>query len=430
MNKNGLNINRRNIITYIIYCITVSLIISNSFSTRQFNNGTFSTAINTDAPFISLFRLLSVASLIFIATLYIISTINQRKGFNKQSWSIGFPAIIFIIPPLIFSPLFSITHGFDYHSFYGTMLILVLMRLDGNDSGWFLKLSRNSVGLFLFVCILSLAVPGISIEQNYSGDLLVPLPIRFHGVASLGNHLAALACLFILLDILRIELHSHKTSLWNIFSWAIAVGILGMTQSKTTFFAFISGLAIYSVLKFRTPWFVKFFVATLAVAFMVLFLQSSNTVLEINNETATLTGRTQVWDYVISLYNENKFFGYGTELWLDDTRTNFFTQYGWAPGQSHNQWVQTLGRSGWLGMFGMIIYALSIILASRIVYVKGGKVIFVIAWVFFVRSVTESSWMINLFSENYMYQIIFLGVLISSVQDNHTNSKIEKTGVV
>jgi O-antigen ligase len=71
------------------------------------------------------------------------------------------------------------------------------------------------------------------------------------------------------------------------------------------------------------------------------------------NEIATLTGRDIIWAVALDEWRRNPLFGYGASMWNDAYRI----QIGLEEATSaHNQFLQSLGSAGLVGLTGLLVY--------------------------------------------------------------------------
>jgi O-antigen ligase len=79
------------------------------------------------------------------------------------------------------------------------------------------------------------------------------------------------------------------------------------------------------------------------------------------NATNLLNGRTSVWQYAWAEFQRNQLFGYGPGLFGTAYRSLLPAQLQFA-GEAHNQFMQTLGEAGLVGLAGLVGY---LVLSSR-----------------------------------------------------------------
>jgi O-antigen ligase len=80
----------------------------------------------------------------------------------------------------------------------------------------------------------------------------------------------------------------------------------------------------------------------------------------------SLTGRDQIWAIAMEEWHANKFFGYGPGLWDDDFRQSIGLPNA---TNAHNQFMDTLARTGTVGAIVLVIYA-AVLLVFSIKYAR------------------------------------------------------------
>ena len=74
-----------------------------------------------------------------------------------------------------------------------------------------------------------------------------------------------------------------------------------------------------------------------------------------------MTGRDQIWAIAMDEWRANPLFGYGPGLWDDAYRQSINMPNA---TNAHNQFVDTLARSGIVGATGLVLYALTLLVFS------------------------------------------------------------------
>jgi O-antigen ligase len=75
----------------------------------------------------------------------------------------------------------------------------------------------------------------------------------------------------------------------------------------------------------------------------------------------SMTGRDQIWAIAREEWHENPVFGYGPSLWDDAFRQSIGMPNA---TNAHNQFLDTLARSGTVGAVGLVIYAIVLMVMS------------------------------------------------------------------
>lgn len=288
-----------------------------------------------------------------------------------------------------------------------------LMFLQKNDVGWFVTVARRVSLLYIYGSLAAvLFLPSVAIEYPYWQGWL--FPIRLHGIATHANDLAPLAILFILLD--RIE--RRPLTFIRSLNILAAVTVFVLTQSKTVWVASLASILIVSWLRLGLNWRVlSTSIAVILIGLGVGLLVASDPAASLASnpyamQVTTLTGRTKVWAYTIAAWRENPIFGYGPDLWRGDMRLAFFRANGWAPGQAHNQFFQTLGQAGLVGVVTLMAYVgvLMYNIGRQLSVYKGVLAVAIAIMLF--RGVTEFALQGEMFSHSFQYHFFVFGVLV------------------
>jgi O-antigen ligase len=135
---------------------------------------------------------------------------------------------------------------------------------------------------------------------------------------------------------------------------AMIAWLTPVANSKTSLFALISGIAVILALQFskvkRHLW--SFLIATILVASICNALFSVNSaVLEASGRDASLTGRTGIWQTVLS-EPINPVFGTGyTAFWLGERLQRIWALYPRTPLiQAHNGYIEVYLNLGLVGL--------------------------------------------------------------------------------
>ncbi len=127
----------------------------------------------------------------------------------------------------------------------------------------------------------------------------------------------------------------------------------GQTMTALACFLMASVLLIatcFSAFSRRTWVIHALVVSMLAVSASALFLGVGSGLLTTMGKDATLTGRTAVWDLVLSL-TKNPMIGTGFEsFWLGPRLDKIWSVYWWHPNEAHNGYIEVYLNLGWIGL--------------------------------------------------------------------------------
>ena len=128
--------------------------------------------------------------------------------------------------------------------------------------------------------------------------------------------------------------------------------LFSMANSKTSLICLLIGVAMFFVL--GLPSIRKMFLVYLvtgAIVFVVLQSTMNITGLIITSagREETLTGRTELWDVVLSM-QKRPLIGVGFEsFWLGDRRQILQDRWYFKPNQAHNGYIELYLNLGWIG---------------------------------------------------------------------------------
>lgn len=292
----------------------------------------------------------------------------RKRHMGKPQFQIWATVMTYFILSVVVSGLIGTWRNFDIRIFNAPIVFTALALLASSD---FVKTLR-SLRWILFIPLLGslLAIwvaPHFAMETGYIG-LIPGLDIRLAGLTGHANALGMLAVVAFLL-----ELSKSVCNKPNVFLLLISIANLVLAQSKTAWILAIIGFVI---IRLNDVWKLHtqnkrsgeilavlsgtFIIAAIAVVIIGLKFDS---LLDFLNADKTglvsFTGRTKIWEITWNEFLNNPVSGYGPSIWDPLYRFQRGMLY---VGQAHNQYVQTLGQAGLLGIFSLIFY---IILLSR-----------------------------------------------------------------
>ena len=162
----------------------------------------------------------------------------------------------------------------------------------------------------------------------------------------------------------------------NVTAWGIGLASLFFAQSKTSWVAFLlCVLVMFAVRTLPGVWrrmtdpkqqdfgIVVCTVTILAVAALagvLLFADLGDKAADFSSsqegaQLLSMTGRDRIWEIAREEWQANPVFGYGPGLWDDAFRTSIQMPNATS---AHNQFYDTLARSGAVGATALVIYAL------------------------------------------------------------------------
>jgi len=145
---------------------------------------------------------------------------------------------------------------------------------------------------------------------------------------------------------------------------AMVFWLFSMATSVTSmvcFFLASSLMALITFMRFaRRRTMIHIMVATMiGVCASVLFLNVGGDMLYAMGRNPTLTGRTELWQRLVTM-PVNSFLGTGFEsFWLGDRLERLWAIYWWHPNESHNGYLELFLNLGWVGIALLLVLILT-----------------------------------------------------------------------
>ncbi len=145
---------------------------------------------------------------------------------------------------------------------------------------------------------------------------------------------------------------------------AMVFWLLWLSNSATSLSCFLMAGTLILVTSWawvrRMPALVHALVfAMVAVSSFALFSGSGGGLLGTLGRNSTLTGRTDIWNQVLSMA-ESPFLGTGFEsFWLGPRLQKIWNIWWWHPNEAHNGYIETYLNLGWVGLtlLGVVLVA-------------------------------------------------------------------------
>jgi O-antigen ligase len=351
--------------------------------------------------------------------------------------------VFFFLTSVIFSAFLGshpkLSHEYFY-LFLGGSAALLFTVSEGDAA---IRGARNS----LFLCLLISACfafvkPEIVMSNSYVEGLIPGLTYRYAGLLSHANSLGPLTVVFLLCLWSR----PYAMVSLNRFAWILGSATLFMTQSKTSWIAFLlcilpivycryGGFLKRYFLNFRQPIFMaaalslSMVVATLVVV-IIAFAPTGNSLggffeTRAGAEMMTLTGRDHIWEIAVHEWHRNHLFGYGLTMWDDAHRARIGIS---GAVTAHNQFYQTLGSAGIVGVVGLLVYSVTLFwYAFKTMRVSQGLT-FALFLMLLVRSVSEVPFtMVGYYGAEELTHILLLMVIASHFSKLKEDAVVSKT---
>lgn len=272
--------------------------------------------------------------------------------------------LFFYVGTYVFQLVGAETKTFSLKLFYSPLVLLAALLLRDIDIEVFTRHLKLALLIPVFGSLLAMGVaPDFALHRPSPG-LIPGIDFRLFGITPHPNALGQIGLLAIFLE--YVHPYRNRWAKWAVVLGALAVLVLA--QSKTVWLAAlaVSMLVVLPIeverrLRAGPLWQMRGLVVAfvfLALAFAVAFVVALGgdkiaAFFEEHQDLLTATGRTSIWDITLRTWLQNPLFGYGPDLWS----IPFRIKHGMLHvGQAHNQFMQTLGEAGLLGMGLLLAY--------------------------------------------------------------------------
>ena len=343
----------------------------------------------------------------------IVKTLLSRH-IEKRTGATLFMAYLAMVVPTFISSIFGSNPVFDHFIFFAPLIFaLAYIAQPTADWQWYVRQFKR---VLLFYVALS-ALMGIVVPSWTTGTALTLIPgftFRLHGIFSHSNSLGMAALIYLVLDLAD----PARRSIYRRLAWLLSFSVLVATQSKTAWVGAILAYTILFVYKLHSyqsarpdelagPAIVGgLFVFSGMIGLLLAFAGFSGWVKALDSETyaslTTLTGRTTLWEITVNTWRQNPIFGYGPSLWDMDYRLKYAPLHlQYSAGMAHNQFFQTLGESGVLGVVGLMAYVSTLVFFGMRFFLASHGVSLALVAVLIARSVSETPF------RNYALDLMF-----------------------
>ena len=272
-----------------------------------------------------------------------------------------------------------VSHEYAYPLIIGFAALLVTTQ----EIGKIVDTTRDTLFVLMLASVILVPFwPSLVLDESYTQGFLPGVP-RLGGLAP---HPVAMG-LFAQLGLVMLLARPYGNRWINVLAWTLGLGVLFFAQSKTAWIAFIlCSLTMVVVRHGGNAWrrmgdpregafgilmCLAAILAGASVLGLFLFTDLGGHVTDFldteqGNQLMTLTGRDQIWAVAWDEWHAHPWFGYGPDLFDDDFRMAVHLPNA---TNAHNQFIDTLARSGVVGAAALIAYA-SVLLVLSLKYAK------------------------------------------------------------
>lgn len=290
-------------------------------------------------------------------------------------FTVAFPTVFGSHPHLVHEHLYALAIGFA----------AVLAGPQDFDKA--IAASRNALLIFLLAGILLIPLnQPLVLDTSYAQGLLPGVP-RLAGLAPHAVTLGMLAQT----ALLCLWCKPFKSGWLTALGWLVGTAALFLAQSKNAWIAFAAcSLCMLAVRHGANLWRrvgdprqdALGVIVCLAVIGVVLALTTWILLGDVEGQVASfmdttegaqllsMTGRDRIWAVAMEEWQRNPLFGYGPALWDVDFRASIGMPNA---TNAHNQFMDTLARSGAVGAAALVLYTgVLLVLSVRYARATGG----------------------------------------------------------
>jgi len=278
-----------------------------------------------------------------------------------------------------------------------------------------LDTARNTLVIVLAAGVILIPInPALVMDNSYTQGLIPGLPR--HG--GLAPHPVALG-MFAQTCLLLLWVRPFKSAWLTVVCWILGLAVLFIAQSKTAWIAFLLCCIVMLAVRhganiWRRAGDPRQGAFGVLVCLVVIALVASRATLllvgDIDARTdsfldsaqgaqlMTMTGRDRIWEVALDEWHNSPLFGYGPSLWDEAFRASINLPNA---TNAHNQFMDTLARSGAIGATALVIYAV-VLLVLAVRYAKDtGGLSLALFVALALRSITE----VPLLLQGYGYEL-------------------------
>jgi O-antigen ligase len=359
---------------------------------------------------------------------------------DKTVYTPHFLLLIFVVfwigtvaAPALFGAHPQLSHDFVYPVVIGVAAILA-SKVERDRS---IAATRDAIFVFMLAGLaLIFFKPDMALDATYNQGLLPGVP-RFAGLAPHAVSMGLLAQL----SLLCLMTIPYRRPWVNRMAWVVGLGVLFLAQSKTGWIAFALCSSCLVVLRgggqlwrrisdplhpeFGIVVICAFIAALLAAGGLLVFGGIGAKVAGFFDsaqgaQLTSLTGRDQIWAIAYDEWQRNPVFGYGPGLW----DASFRASIGMPNAtHAHNQFMDTLSRSGTVGATALVLYAATLLVLSIWHARTTGGLSLALFIALALRSVSEVPLLLFGYGPEIITQLLLLMTLVTASAESSVRVK-------
>ncbi|MCZ8255411.1 MAG: O-antigen ligase family protein [Polaromonas sp.] len=420
---------------WIFYAILLMVAIPNFLSGRDLSSSNTNfdqVVVLVRHPLVSLMQPLASLLLLALAGERVI-THWIRRDRSAQAPSILLLVFILFWGATVAAPALLGAHPHLSHDYvYPLVIGFAAVLATGTERDLAIGATRNALLLFIAAGLLLVPFrPSLVMDASYTQGLLPGVP-RLAGLAPHAVSLGMLAQLGLLCLLAR-----PLQRVWlNRLAWGIGLLALFLAQSKTAWISFVLCSACILVVR-QGPGFMRrigdpvrpefgivtllaFMAGVVGVAALLMFGEIDARLSSFFDsaqgaQLASLTGRDQIWAIAYDEWQRNPVFGYGPTLW----DASFREAIGMPNAtHAHNQFMDTLSRSGTVGAAALVLYAL-VLLALSLRYARAsGGLTLALFVALTLRAISEVPLLLFGYGPELIAHVLLLMTLAAAVRES------------
>jgi len=331
------------------------------------------------------------------------------------------------------APGFLSTHPYFSHDYvYSLILGIAAILVSAAERDIAFKTARNALMLFMLVSLLLILIkPSLVLDRSYMQGLLPGVP----RLAGLAPHAVSLS-VFAQLGLVSLLAFPYSRAWLNRSAWLVGLMVLFLAQSKTAWISFFLCWLCFVVVQNGVNFsrrlgdparpgvgIVSIVLVMFGILGVGLLLMFGDLGFRMNTffnsaegaQLASLTGRDKIWAIAFEEWRRNSVFGYGPLIW----ETNFRISIAMPNAtHGHNQFMDTLSRSGTVGASALVIYALVLMFMS-VRYARESKgLTLALFTLLVVRSISEVPMHLQGYSPEFVAHLLLLMALAAVANES------------
>lgn len=209
-------------------------------------------------------------------------------------------------------------------------------------------------------------------------------------LTGLAPHPGALAMVSLVSLILEVGSTTGRKS-WRVFACGLAIACIALSQCRTVWIAAAIALLTMGVIRIRTIRHVGVLVLSITAVTVM-----ANPALVYGTDwtggsanIATVSGRTDIWAYSILEFSRHPLFGYGPGFLDAEYRTANLPATEQQAIHAHNQFFQTMGEGGLIGLIALGVLVLTLMCFAYLLRRQDGGMTFALISSLMIVGVTD-----------------------------------------